>query len=41
MTAAPSRVTALPGVRLVPKPFDLDELLDIISAALADPETDD
>jgi DNA-binding response OmpR family regulator len=41
MTAAPSRVTKLPGVRLVPKPFDLDEMLEIISAALAEPEIDD
>lgn len=37
MTATPSRVTKLPGVRLVPKPFDLDELLAVVAGALAEP----
>lgn len=37
MSAAPSRVVGLPGVRLVPKPFDIDELLEVVAEALIDP----
>ncbi|MCC6791637.1 MAG: response regulator [Thermomicrobiales bacterium] len=37
MSAAPSRVAPIPGVRLVSKPFDIDEMLDVVAMALAEP----
>jgi two-component system response regulator AtoC len=41
MSAAPSAVVPPPGVRLIPKPFDLDEMLDVVAGALADPPAGD
>lgn len=37
MSAAPGRVAPIPGVRLVAKPFDLDEMLTVVEHALAEP----
>lgn len=36
MSAAPNCVTPMPGVRLIPKPFDLDEMLDVVTSALGE-----
>ena len=34
MSAAPHLVRALPGVQFVSKPFDLDEMLNVVAGAL-------